>query len=97
MWHAWMNHWHATSAVWWWHGLWGTTTVAIVVIVGVGIIGGRGISVGGQWSVRVVGGCCVWWWWEEKSYALLVKPNRVSGFANILSGKAVRGSVWKLG
>jgi len=53
----------------------------ITVVVGVGVIGGGGI--GGE------GGCCVQWWWEEKGCGLLLMPNWVLGFANILSRKVV--------
>jgi hypothetical protein len=50
-WHTRMDHWRATSAVWWWRGLWGTTTVSIADVVGVGVVHGRG-----RWSVVGEGG-----------------------------------------
>jgi hypothetical protein len=59
-WHARMDRWRATSVVWWWRGLWGTTTVAIAVVVGVGVVRGRGgssvVGEGGGLSCMMVVG-----------------------------------------
>jgi hypothetical protein len=59
-WHAQMDRWRATSVVWWWRGLWGTTTVAIAVVVGVGVVRGRGgssvVGEGGGLSCMMVVG-----------------------------------------
>jgi hypothetical protein len=67
-------------------GLWSTTTVTVMVVVAVGVVDGGGVGVlvvgGGGWlSCMVVVG--------RGRLALLVTPNRASGFADVLSGKAV--------
>jgi hypothetical protein len=48
------------------------------------------------WLVVGEGGNCrVWWWWEERvmQCLVMVMPNHASGFADILSRKAVNGLV----